>query len=68
MLVLHPKMTIRSAGAFTSLVGVKVWTGICVSVMGGIFVLVGKKVGVIVDVAVAAIGVDVMPTFAGVGL
>jgi len=59
MLVLHPNMVMYSAGALTMLVGVFVCRGISVGVADGMFVLVGRKVGV-------AVGDEPMMT--GVGL
>jgi len=71
MLVLHPKTTMRSAGAFTSGVGVNVLIGTSVNVGGAMFVLVGKKVGVMVAVGWMVTGVAdafVTPMMTGVGL
>jgi len=64
--VLHPSTRIWSAGALTKLVGVKVCRGTFVSVAGGMFVFVGKNVGV--TVAAGMVEVDVAPIMTGVGL
>jgi hypothetical protein len=69
MLVLHPNMVICKAGALTMLVVVKVCRGMSVSVAGGIFVLVGKNVGVIVAVGITGVAdAFVAPMTTGVGL
>jgi len=66
MLVLHPSMMICRAGMAVALVGVRVLTG--VSVACTLFVLVGKKVGVMVDVAMTGVAdVFVTPMITGVG-
>jgi hypothetical protein len=59
-------MLIWSAGVLTRFVGVSVFSGISVSVAAGMFVFVGKKVGM--DVAEDAAGVEVAPKMTGVGL
>lgn len=66
ILVLQPRMTIRKAGEFTRGVGVNVRIGASVSVVGAMFVLLGRKVGVVVMVAIA--GVADAPMMTGVGL
>lgn len=59
-------MLILRSGVFTNGVGVKVLIGVSVNVAGAIFVLVGRKVGVLVAVEIA--GVGDAPMITGVGL
>ena len=69
MPVLQPSTTIYRAGALTRLVGVYVYMGAVVAVIGGMFVLVGKNVGVIVASGLDAVAdVFVAPMTIGVGL
>jgi hypothetical protein len=68
MLVLHPSTSIRSDGALDMLVGVKVLAGMLVFVDCTMFVPVGKKVGVMVDVAITGVAdAFVTPMITGVG-
>ena len=62
MLVLHPRMRMRSAGVVARLVD----EGMTVSV--GVSVLVGKNVGVEVDVDMIGVVDAVTPIITGVGL
>ena len=69
MPVLQPNTMICRAGALTRLVGVYVYMGAVVAVIGGMFVYVGKKVGVIVDSGVDGVAdAFVAPITTGVGL
>ena len=68
MLVLHPSTMICRVGMLTELVGVNVLTGITVAVACAMLVLVGKKVGVMVDVAITGVAdAFVTPITTGVG-